>query len=63
MPQTTEILWRSLGAHESMGEIGAQKISHVGEWGQLPSGSKVSKGAVLFPRLEEREKEEGNEGK
>ena len=63
MPETTETLWRSLGAHESMGEIGAQKISHVGEWGQLPSGSKVSKGSVLFPRLEEREKEEGNEGK
>jgi methionyl-tRNA synthetase len=58
MPQSTENLWKSLGAQESMGDIGAQKISHVAEWGKLPSGSRVTKGAVLFPRLEERE--EGN---
>jgi hypothetical protein len=26
----------------------------AGEWGKLPAGSTVTKGAVLFPRLEEK---------
>ena len=54
MPATTEILWESLGAHESMGPISSQLIGDVARWGQLPVGSKVTKGAVLFPRLEEK---------
>ena len=52
MPETTEQLWDSLGA-TSLGPIGKQKISELSKWGQLPSGSRVTKGAVLFPRLEE----------
>ena len=52
MPETTEKLWASLGA-TSLGPIGKQKISELPKWGQLPSGSRVTKGAVLFPRLEE----------
>jgi methionyl-tRNA synthetase len=52
MPETTEKLWDSLGA-SSLGPIGNQKISDVAKWGQLKPGSKVTKGAVLFPRLEE----------
>ncbi|CAB4723402.1 unannotated protein [freshwater metagenome] len=32
-----------------------QRISSVATWGQLPPGSVVTKGAVLFPRLEEGE--------
>ena len=52
MPETTEKLWDSLGA-TSLGPIGKQKISELSKWGQLPSGSRVTKGAVLFPRLEE----------
>ena len=52
MPETTEKLWNSLGA-TSLGPIGNQKISELSKWGQLPSGSRVTKGAVLFPRLEE----------
>ena len=31
-----------------------QKVQDAGRWGQLPAGSVVTKGAVLFPRLEER---------
>ena len=54
MPATTEILWESLGAHESMGPISSQLIGDVARWGQLPIGSKVTKGAVLFPRLEDK---------
>lgn len=54
MPATTEILWESLGATATLGAIGAQRINAVAAWGTLPAGSKVTKGAVLFPRLEEK---------
>ena len=54
MPATTQTLWESLGAQETLGDIGLQKINEVSLWGQLPTGSKVTKGAVLFPRLEEK---------
>jgi len=54
MPGTTEILWRSLGADLTLGPIGQQTIGKVAQWGQLPPGSQVTKGAVLFPRLEEK---------
>ena len=52
MPQTCEILWQSLGAQNALGELGAQKISDVAIWGQLPAGATVTKTPVLFPRLE-----------
>ena len=52
MPQTCEILWSSLGAQASLGDLGAQKISDVATWGQLPPGVTVTKTPVLFPRLE-----------
>jgi methionyl-tRNA synthetase len=55
MPATTEILWESLGAKAKLGEIGAQKISEVDTWGQLPQGATVTKTPVLFPRLEVKE--------
>ena len=51
MPATTETLWASLGLKES---LAAQKIGDVAAWGQLKPGSVVTKGAVLFPRLEEK---------
>jgi methionyl-tRNA synthetase len=54
MPATTELLWESLGANVSIGQISAQKIGDVSTWGQLPQDSIVTKGAVLFPRLEEK---------
>ena len=52
MPQTCEILWESLGARASLGDLSAQKISDVATWGQLPPGVTVTKTPVLFPRLE-----------
>jgi methionyl-tRNA synthetase len=52
MPQTCEILWKSLGAQDSLGDLSAQKISDVATWGQLPQGATVTKTPVLFPRLE-----------
>jgi methionyl-tRNA synthetase len=54
MPATTEILWENLGATATLGAIGGQRIAAVATWGTLPAGSKVTKGAVLFPRLEEK---------
>jgi methionyl-tRNA synthetase len=52
MPETCEKLWDSLGAN-TLGSISEQKIGEVANWGTLPAGSKVSKSAPLFPRLEE----------
>jgi methionyl-tRNA synthetase len=52
MPQTCDILWQSLGAQNALGELGAQKISDVATWGQLPAGAIITKTPVLFPRLE-----------
>ena len=52
MPGTCEILWESLGANVTMGPISKQKVSDVSRWGQLPAGAKVTKTAVLFPRLD-----------
>ncbi|MEU3185036.1 methionine--tRNA ligase [Streptomyces sp. NPDC006923] len=54
MPETSQKLWDSLGAAEPLGALADQKVQSAGEWGQLPAGAKVTKGAVLFPRLEEK---------
>ena len=52
MPHTCEILWKSLGAQSSLGDLKNQKISNVATWGQLPAGAVITKTPVLFPRLE-----------
>ena len=52
MPDTCEILWQSLGAQPTLGDLNAQTISTVAQWGQLPKGAVVTKAPVLFPRLE-----------
>ena len=52
MPDTCEILWQSLGAQPTLGDLSAQTISTVAQWGQLPKGAVVTKTPVLFPRLE-----------
>ncbi len=54
MPETSQKLWDSLGAEASLGALADQKIGEAGEWGRLPAGTTVTKGAVLFPRLEEK---------
>ena len=50
MPSTCETLWQAIGMTT---DISAEKISDVSTWGQIKPGSTVTKGAVLFPRLEE----------
>lgn len=53
MPKSSAALWESLGAQASLGALGDQRVQDAGRWGLLPAGSVVTKGAVLFPRLEE----------
>ena len=52
MPISTRKLWGYLGAEDSLGALDKQLISKVSDWGQLVPGSKVSKGEILFPRLD-----------
>ena len=52
MPATCETLWESLGADKSLGAIFKQTIANTAKWGVLPQGSKVTKIAPLFPRLD-----------
>jgi methionyl-tRNA synthetase len=59
MPESSAKLWESLGAEAAgLGPIAEQRIGRVAEWGLLPAGATVTKGAVLFPRLEEPKKDE-----
>jgi methionyl-tRNA synthetase len=53
MPKAMASLWEQLGAAAQLGPIAAQPIADVARWGQLPPGTRVVKGASLFPRIEE----------
>jgi methionyl-tRNA synthetase len=53
MPKSSARLWESLGAETALGPIAAQVVQEAGQWGRLPAGATVTKGEVLFPRLEE----------
>ncbi|MEV6211252.1 methionine--tRNA ligase [Kitasatospora sp. NPDC051914] len=54
MPTAAAKLWESLGAEESLGTLASQTIATVADWGRLPAGATVTKGDILFPRLEEK---------
>ena len=53
MPKAMGAVWEQVGAATTLGPIAEQPIAAVATWGQLPPGAAVSKGAILFPRLEE----------
>ena len=53
MPEASAKLWSSLGADRSIGALDEQPLTSAGKWGQLPAGTTVTKGDVLFPRIEE----------
>jgi len=53
MPKATASLWEQLGADLALGSIGEQRVQDAGVWGLLPAGATVTKGAILFPRLED----------
>jgi methionyl-tRNA synthetase len=50
MPAAAEQLWAKLGLHEALGD---QRLPAAAERGLLPVGSKVERGDLLFPKLEE----------
>ncbi|MGY1499392.1 methionine--tRNA ligase [Streptomyces sp. QTS52] len=54
MPDTSQKLWDSLGADAVLGALPDQRIADAATWGRLPAGATITKGAVLFPRLEEK---------
>ncbi|MBU6313386.1 MAG: class I tRNA ligase family protein, partial [Actinomycetales bacterium] len=51
MPKSTAALWDQLGASAALGPIGDQRVVDAGRWGLLAPGTRVTKGAALFPRL------------
>ena len=53
MPKACRALWDSLGAAPALGRLADQPVTDAARWGQLPPGLTVTKGAVLFPRLED----------
>jgi methionyl-tRNA synthetase len=54
MPTAAAKLWDSLGAEASLGALADQRTGEAGHWGLLPAGTTVTKGDILFPRLEEK---------
>ena len=46
------MLWDSLGAESALGALADQRIDGVAAWGQLPTGSTITKPSSLFPRIE-----------
>ena len=53
MPATMRSLWEQLGAADALGPITEASVLDAARWGQLPPGATVTKGELLFPRLEE----------
>ena len=53
MPKASRSLWDLLGAAAQLGALDGQHIQDAGRWGQLAPGAVVTKGAPLFPRIEE----------
>ena len=53
-PKAAAGLWELLGAEASLGALDAQPLDGAGAFGVLPAGTTVTKGAALFPRLEEQ---------
>jgi len=49
MPDASQRMWEQLGLASS---VSTQKIPDALQWGLFPEGTRVRKGAPLFPRLE-----------
>jgi methionyl-tRNA synthetase len=52
MPKAMDALWQQIGGQVQFGPLAEQRIADVAKWGQLPPGTKVTKGAALFPHIE-----------
>lgn len=53
MPRATAKLWTALGAEDTLGRLGEQRVREAGAWGALQPGSAVRALEPLFPRIEE----------
>ncbi len=54
MPRTAASLWDSLGAEGAgLGSLVDQRIADAARWGVLSAGAVLTKGAALFPRLDD----------
>jgi methionyl-tRNA synthetase len=53
-PKAAAGLWELLGAEPSLGALDAQPLSGAATFGALPAGTTVTKGAALFPRLDDQ---------
>ncbi|MGH3344747.1 MAG: methionine--tRNA ligase, partial [Carbonactinosporaceae bacterium] len=53
MPKACAVLWDSLGAPSDLGTLADQRVQEAGRFGVLPAGARVTRSAVLFPRLED----------
>jgi methionyl-tRNA synthetase len=54
MPRVSGLLWDSLGAEAELGPLSEQRIGEAARWGTLPAGVTVTKGEILFPRLDDK---------
>ncbi|WP_030144216.1 methionine--tRNA ligase [Oerskovia turbata] len=52
-PKAAQALWESLGAEAPLGALAVQPVDGAAHFGVLPAGTTVTKGASLFPRLED----------
>jgi methionyl-tRNA synthetase len=50
VPRASTELWRRLGLPGSPAD---ERLPEAAVWGRLPAGSRLEKGAPLFPRLEQ----------
>ena len=57
MPRVSGLLWESLGAEPVLGALADQQVTEAARWGLLPAGVTVTKGDILFPRLEEKKQD------
>lgn len=51
-PKASAVLWDSLGAEATLGALADQRLDKLARWGQLPAGTRITKSASLFPRIE-----------
>ena len=54
LPRVSGLLWDSLGAQPALGALADQRVADAAGWGLLPAGVTVTKGEILFPRLEDK---------
>ncbi|MGF0117964.1 methionine--tRNA ligase [Promicromonospora sp. Marseille-Q5078] len=50
-PKAAHGLWDALGAEAALGSLDSQPVAGAAQFGVLPAGTAVTKGAALFPRL------------